>query len=442
VPRPPSSALAAALSIAAAACSSSTSGTLQIVTGEETDTFSRAPAPTTLEIDSVDSSSGVKSMLGTWHLPASTIDLGSLDQSTIATLQVTGTDANGDRVVYGQSIPIQFGALDGITVPIFVQRTGELARMPGPFSDARPAPTLALFAGGRYLFVGGGSDATLATTTQLYDFASFAPLAGPPPLPRAPESIAFVGTVGLVIDDTGATSFDFSSNTFYDATPMPGGSFGDVAGGATVTASDASQYVVGATRATGAATSAVLAFDTTGVQTWSALGEPRLGAAATWVNGRGVVVAGGSADGAGVEILSPGSTVGSLTSYPADPATGAGAAALDGQHVLLAGGLTPAGDDPGVREVDLTCNADCAPVAWGELPIALSPAQVFASDATDALVVGDDGAGTTHVFRVTPDAAAQEVPTRVAHTGARAIVSPVGSVVLFGGANEMESFVP
>ena len=37
---------------------------------------------------------------------------------------------------------------------------------------------------------------------------------------------------------------------------------------------------------------------------------------------------------------------------------------------------------------------------------------------------------------------ATEVPTRTPHKNATAVWSPVGSVVLFGGANSIESFVP
>jgi hypothetical protein len=214
---------------AAVACSSAPSGTLQIVTGGESDTFSRVPQPKTLVVDSVDPS-GKQRMLATASLPASNVDLGSLDQSAVGTLQVTGRDAEGNRLLYGQSVPIQFGALDGITVPVFVQRTGELARMPTPPSDARAAPTLALL-GGRYLFIGAGNDPSLSHTVQLYDFAYNAPVGSPPMLPRAPKSIVFVGTLAWLIDDSGATSFDFSHNTQSEVTGPAGGSFGDVAGG-------------------------------------------------------------------------------------------------------------------------------------------------------------------------------------------------------------------
>jgi hypothetical protein len=434
------SALSPAFLWAAAGCSASPSGTLQIVTGEETDTFSRAPAPVKLEVDSVDSS-GHRQTLATVSLPAPTIDLGSLATQTVASLQVTGTSSDGSRLVYGQSIPLLYGALDKTTLPIFVQRTGELARLPEPLSDARPAPTLALI-GGRYLFVGAGGDPSVANETQLYDFVALAPLASPPVLPRVPMSIAFVGTIAWLIDDGGATQFDFSTSIASVVTAPSGGSFADVAGGATVFASDGSQYVVGATRAPPAPpTSIVLALDPKGQPTWASLGAPRLGAAAAWVDGRGLVVAGGSATAPGVEVVGIGSAAGAALAYPPDDSAGTGGAMLDGQHVLLAGGMTAAGSDAGARVIDLACAMQCMPVTWTALPTPLGSSQVFASDATNALVVGNEAAGTTHVYRVTMTSAA-ELPTKVPHTNARALVSPLGSVVLLGGRGEIESFVP
>lgn len=423
------------------ACSSSESGTLQLVTGGETDTFSRPPVPARLEVDSVDSA-GAKQTLATASLPASSVDLGSLDQSAVGTLQVTGSDTNGSRLVYGQSVPIQFGALNGVTVPVFVQRTGELARMPHPLSDGRAAPVLALLSG-RYLFVGAGADPSLFLTAQLYDFAFFVPLSAPRSLPRVPKSVVIVGTVAWLIDDAGATSFDFSQGAQADVTEPAGGSFGDVAGGATVVASDGSQYVVGATRTAGSPTKSVLTIDPRGNASWATLSDTRLGAAATWVDGRGLVVAGGSDHAAGIEIMSSGTMTGVALSYPPDPSTGLGAATLDGQHVLLAGGATPMGEDATVRAIDLACNMQCAPASWAALPnpLPLIPAQVFASGPANALLVGDDPSGTTRVYRLTATATAS-VASKVTHMGARAIVSPLGSVVLVGGASEIESFVP
>jgi hypothetical protein len=148
--------LSVLLAAALAGCSSQTTGTLQIITGEETDTFTRDPVPVSLEVDSIDSS-GNTTKLATASLPATTIDLGTIDQTTVATLALTGTDAANARVVYGQSVVWEFGGLDGLTAPLFVQRTGDLARLPNPLSDSRSPPLLAVFEG-RYLLVAAGAD--------------------------------------------------------------------------------------------------------------------------------------------------------------------------------------------------------------------------------------------------------------------------------------------
>ncbi len=410
------------------------------MTGAETDTFSRTPTPVTLRVEAVDSS-GKVSLIASASLPATNVDLGKLDQGTVASLQVSGLGANGERLVFGASLPMTFGALDGLTVPVFVQRTGELARMPGPLSDARTEPTLAVLAG-RYLLVGAGGDPSLALTTQLYDFATDAPVSSPPTLSRAPQSVALIGTVAWLIDDAGATRFDFATNTQAEVAVPAGGTFAEIAGGATVFANDGLQYIVGATRGTGAPTAAVLAIDAAGSHpSWSTLTSPRLGASAAWVDGRGLVVAGGSASAAGVEVVGPGATNGSALAYAPDASMGAGAAPLDSQHVLLAGGLRPSGQDAGVRAIDLGCTAQCTPVPWSALPVALASAQTFARGAAAALVIGNDASGTTHACDVGPTSST-ELATKAAHTKARAAVSPVGSVVLFGGANVIESFAP
>ena len=85
----------------------------------------------------------------------------------------------------------------------------------------------------------------------------------------------------------------------------------------------------------------------------------------------------------------------------------------------------------------------CSPAPWAPLPegALLVRAQAFASDAANALAVGDDATGKTTVYRLS-QAMVTPVATKVVHLGARAIVSPLGSVVVFGGAGEIESFVP
>jgi hypothetical protein len=105
--------------------------------------------------------------------------------------------------------------------------------------------------------------------------------------------------------------------------------------------------------------------------------------------------------------------------------------------------------------LNLACAASCAPTLCAmSLPVALVTAQAYDIDSANAVAVGDDASGLTHVFTInSPDAwqtcTATEVPTRVSHTQARTVLSPSslvapGSFLLFGGSpgGEIESFVP
>jgi hypothetical protein len=439
-------------------CTGSDNGAIQIVTDTDAGTFTRSPAPTELRVLAEAGDAGT--VLATAQLPTSTIDLGQLSETAdTVSIVIEGLDSSQTQRVFGASLPVQYGALAGQTIPVFVQRDGELARLPGPMPDAREAPTLALVQG-EFLLIAGGTDATLARGTQLFDFGFLDTLSAPPALPVTPRSIALAGTVAWLIDDTAGEYFDFSSSGTASLTLPAGGTFADIAGGATVVDASGVQYIVGATRTTGDPTDKVLKVDPGdtsntsypyGNTTWLTLSAPRLGAAATWSTSYGLVVAGGSASAAGVEVVMMGSTSGApLMQFPADATSGAGAAQLDAQHVVVAGGFTGLFQDPGVRSLDLGCNptsTSCATsTSWGSLPVALGTAQAFAWGlADDALVVGNDLGGVTHVFRLGTAAAASgptEIPTRVPHKNARALWSPVGSVVLFGGANMIESFVP
>jgi hypothetical protein len=461
-------------------CNSAASGTIQIITGEETDTFTQTPVPTQIVVQAEDSTTYDKTTLATAPYPTSTIDLGNQDQGAVASILVIGADASNNELVYGATIPLQYGALDGETLPVFVQRVGQNARLPNPPADTRQAPTLAVLSD-RFLIIGGGSDASTSLTTQVYDFAQFSLLDPAPTLPTVPASMPIVGTVGLLLDAAGdASYYDFSADSAETGVPSPtdttnGFTFADVAGGQTIyDQTDGYVFVVGATRTTGAATAAVLMInpnDTsnadypTGNLTWLSLTAPRSGASAAWVAARGLVVAGGNADPtvAGVELIAVSSpTAGTALPFPADGSSGSGMTALNEQFVLLAGGVTPSGADAGVREIDLACepagDVPCAATPWGPnggaLPAladgtnALTGASAFTFDAAHAFLVGSEPMssptpGLTHTFTLT-SAGATEVPTKVAHTNAGAILSPMqSSVLIFGGANgEIESFTP
>jgi hypothetical protein len=437
----------------AASCNPTASGTIQLVTGEETDTFTQSPVPTQIRVDA-DDGSGNLTTIATASYPTDTIDLGNQDESAVVVLDVSALDANGNTLVYGQSVPLQYGALDGLTLPIFVQRVGQNARLPNPLGDSRQSPTMTVVSD-RFLIVTGGSDPTTATSTVVYDFAQLQVLGSPPTLPHVPMSLPVVGTVGVVIDQNGAAYYDFSQDTSQELTAPSGFSFADVAGGRTVyDATDNLVFVVGATRTSGAPTAAVLKIDANatsnsspvGNVSWLTLSAPRLGASAAWVDSHGLVVAGGSATGAGVEVVPVGETTGAPLPYPSDPSAGAGMTKLDATHVLLAGGVQPDGTDAGVRSLDLGCAQACGSApgtqAWGALPVAITGATAFSFDPSRGFVVGNEAtSGLTHTFLLT-SAGATEVPTKVPHTNAAAMVSPLGTVVLFGGAPDLESFTP
>ncbi len=444
------------LAIAAAlGCSSTDNGTLQLVTGPETDVFTASPKPTSLKVIALDANNNATT-LATASLPTDSIDLGQQDETAVATLAVEGTDSSGAQVVFGASLPVQYGALAGATLPIFIQRTNAFARLPSPPNDTRQDPTLAVIAE-RFLFIGAGSGSSDPLSTQIYDFASLSPLASPPSLPRAPLSMPVVGTVALVIDGSGATYYDFSQGTGADTTPPMGYAFGDVAGGQVVyDTTDAYVYVVGATRTSGAPTAAVLLIDTndssnanypTGNLHWLSLTAPRLGATASFVSGRGLVVTGGSPTAAGVEILGKTDTTGSALPYPPDASIGASSSgfAHDASHILVAGGLTPTGGDAGVRKLDLGCGSNCGTTgteSWGALPVGLGDSSTFVLPGdSSALVIGNAlQGGATHAYVVDSSGKPTETAPKVAHSGARAILSPTGTVLLYGGANEIESF--
>ena len=183
---------------------------------------------------------------------------------------------------------------------------------------------------------------------------------------------------------------------------------------------------------------------------------PRLGAAAAWVPGEGLVVVGGNAGGtstaAGAEVFlqgSTGSNFSALAQFPSDPSIGAGAAPwADTQHVLVAGGITPTGQDAGVRVLTLSgCTSNCIKT-WASLPVPLTSASTFvvlpAGSTYPALVVGSElASGLTHTYLLN-STSATEVHTKVPHYNASAIQSPVGfgAVLLFGGADAIEQFFP
>jgi hypothetical protein len=462
--------------VAASACSPSPDqGTIAILTVD--DPFVGPPAASTLTVESIGyddgGADGAVTVLARASAASGTLDLGTHDETDTESLLVTATDAQGSLVAKGRTLPIQLGAIAGLTLGVFVQRTGTLSRMPSALGDGRPAPNLNIV-GGRYVFVTGGGDPSLVTQTRLYDLIAWAPLGSPPTLPIAAESTVIAQPTegdfqALAIGSSGAAWYDLTSSGSADASvPATAGAWADVAGGATITATDSSvSFVVGATRTTGSPTSAVLVVPASGSLSWATLSTPRLGATAAWVDALGgIVVEGGnvtttstsSAPQVGAEIVYASSSSKPIAlGYPPDTTTGAAMVGLDPGHVLVVGGGNGSVGGNAARVFTVPCDGvttPCAMTTWPTtLPTALTAAQAFSIDSATAFVVGDDPSGATHAYTLS-QVAAVEVPLRLPRVHARAIRLPIGApgtgpIALVGGdadagANTgyMESFIP
>jgi hypothetical protein len=409
------------------------------VTGGETDVFSRVPAPTSLVVDVVDTY-GTRTNLTTAKLPTNEIDLGDLPRTNVASVQVTGKDDVGTRLVYGATVGIQFAVLEGAVLPVFVQRAGEWARYPGALPDGRGAPLLVATA--RSVIVAGGNEPGSSMQVSGYDVAAFAALTTIA-VTRAARSMAIANASALLVDDAGATGLDLSAGTTFDVAAPSGGSYVEVAGGPTIYGDDGEAYIVGAGRTAGAPSVRVLELDSAGKVTFVTMGAARLGAAVAWAKGRGLLVMGGNDTAPGVELLPKGATGAVSLPFPADATHGASAASLTDTTVVVAGGIDAQGNPQRTRVFDLTCAASCVTSDWtGVFAQALSPTQLFSTSPTTALLVGDDPSGATHTVRLDAASATELLP-KIPRQRASAVRVATGSIVLVGGGSGiLESYVP
>jgi hypothetical protein len=467
-----------------AACSTTLQGTLAIVTGPDNG-FTMPPQPTSLLVQLIDQS-GAATTIANVGLPTDGgVTLPSQPGSNVDIIQVTGFDDAGDAVVSGSTIPLALDQLSGLTLNLFVQRTGQFSRLPsldggtatltGPLSSTPILTTLF----SRYLLIADGTGKS--TATQIYDTLTWQVDPSPPPLPIKPLSLAYVDTYTgsdasidgsspiaalLTLGSNGTASWlDLTDSTSadaevtLDASIPPGGQLSDVTGGQTVVTPSGMLYIVGATRQTGKPTTTILRISTSGVLSWVSLTTPRLGAAAAYVPYLGLYVFGGSASGDagaqanGVEFVSD--TAPSATSpnpgLPPDTTTGAGAVAFDDNHVVLAGGVTPKGKPAPVRFYtvsDLSSPGSDAGTTWPALPVTLTSAQVFALTTTSspqgtysAVVVGNASSGAASAYLLTPTSVTP-IQFQVSRTHARAIILPNGSLGVVGGdSGTLESFI-
>jgi hypothetical protein len=408
---------------------------LLLTPGQEAASWATTPAPARVQVSARRSSGATKIADQAW--PASEVSAGSLTTGENLSFLVEIQDATGKSVIRGGTPVINADELSGNKYPVLCGRVEAFTRPTIGLGAAATTPVVSLLAG-RYLFVASG------TAPQAYDLATYAPIALSGQLPRAPGSAATPDGESLyLIDPQGATLLDLFTGVQSDV-PLPYAA--EVSGGATVHAPDGTAYVIGATRHGGDKTSAVLRIATDGSLTRLDLLAGRQGAAAAWVEGQGLAVAGGGADT--IELLAAGASsfVVALTSAPTTQ--DAIAVSPVAGELWLAGGVDAQGAPAGSWRFALAAK-DSGPAAGD--PIGLLHGHGEATGG-GALFTGETADGT-HSFRVVRSAdklVATEIPLHAARKGATSIGIGDGYVVILGGtlasdgaaANDLELFTP
>ncbi|WP_438030301.1 hypothetical protein [Sorangium sp. So ce233] len=427
--------------------------TVEVVPGHETGAFQEDPPVARVEVTAATIEGDVA--VSAWAAPGGALDFGEIPEERAYTFEVRGLDAGGATVARGRSASgIYLAALSGEVLPLFAQRTGRWARPPGGLAASRVgAPGAALAE--RYLILTGGAAVASADAVagevdparlDAYDIAGWGGSASSGALPRAARSLVVRGDLLLAIDDEGATWTDLVAGQSAEAAlPMGLGSFAEVAGGRTIEATDGRSFVVGAARAgepaeaPGQPSDAVLVVGADLTLSVARLRHARAGAAAVWVEGVGLVVAGGSAEGAGVEVLGDGATAFLPRAFPPDAAHGAGAAVTGPGEIALIGGVQGGAPAP-TRRLAPGCAASCAAaeVAGAALPAAVVDVAAFALPGGRVLAVGSEAGdgGLTRSFVVDVAAAqVEELPLREPRRGATAVPAPNGTLALLGGVH-------
>jgi len=394
--------------------------------------------------------------------PGGGVDLGDFTTEEFVSFEVRGADAAGNAVLRGRSLGFVAGALDGEVLPLFAQRLGVFSRPPGGIPNGHTFGVATIIAERWLLSTGGsravttsGAEADIASA-DFYDLFAWDG-ASSDPLPRAASSIVARSTTVLLIDGAGATWFDFDSGATSEASAPGGISFANIAGGATIEAPDGVTFVVGATRPASsgaAATTTILRVDADGDLTAAALSTPRLGAAATWIEGIGLVVAGGSKGGAGAEVLGADDELARALPFLASAVHGATLVSIGESTALRVGGVDFNEDGEiaaATGVLSLTCSVDCVLDAFPDVATLPSLTRTTAySTARGVLVIGGDATGATRAFLVPLDrTAAIEIPLREPRIGAAVTPAPNGTLAVIGGilpdgkgATRVEMFFP
>ncbi len=278
------------------------------------------------------------------------MDLPDAAKSGIGALAVAGVASDGSLAAYGRTVAMDLSGLATGSLPVLVQGAVTVARAVS-LPRAAHAPRCSVV-GVRFMVVGDAA----STALQVIDLLFLTVRDEPKALPFPPATLATAGDFTLALSKTGeAALVDHEKGTTTTPTPPSGVTFADVVDGEVVRGDDDATWIVGATRGAGA-TDTVLRLGSDGTIAARRLGVARTGAAATWIPGRGLLVAHGAPTGP-VELLAATATSATPLPFPALEGPGGALAAWDtGRAVRI--------DNEGkVTVLDLACATACAPTA-------------------------------------------------------------------------------
>jgi hypothetical protein len=419
-------------------------GQLYFTPGQETSALGDIDHFTVERLDSKNNSV----LLYTGATLPTTVDMGL---SGNYRFRATGFDANEVVLARGESLAQDVGALSGGEIPIFVARTTRTSQAEDHFTVAPGAhPKVALLSPAN-LWMWTNNVSTDYISTDGYNYAYWQHVTPKgtvdfstincPVTPCAWSNLVMVGGYfAIAIADEWAILVDEYNEESWDYEDIPElGSFGNIAGGRVMAGASGTAFLVGAAR-TGSPTAYTVLFDNLAYPYVKLLSTPRAGAATVFEASVGLVVAGGSSAGSGVERILPGGTAFVAVNYPADPVTGAALVVLDETHVLRVGGKNADATPADTVSIDVACGADtCAaePLVGQSVPI-VAAQSFFDSESGDSLIVGEDDSGLTIIYRYTKATGTFspiEIPDNQQRVHATPIELPARQVALIGGTN-------
>ena len=289
------------------------------------------------------------------------------------------------------------------------------------------------------------------SAADFYDLLAYVPAVSDART-RVARSIVTLGTAVLLIGDGGATWVDFDAGTQEEAAAPSGlASFDEVAGGRTIEGPNGETFVVGATRKQGSTRAVLGVSDDGSLRAYVGI-TARSGAAAAWIDGVGLTLAGGSSEGSGIEVLAEGASALVAKPFAADPTEGAAVFRSASGQLTLVGGVA-SGAAASTRTADLTCVAACEAVPIEpSLPVSVRGGVAYAMPDGRVMVIAeaDDETAATRTFLVDLAAGAvAEHALREPRSGATAVATPNGTLAILGGlhldgtpARSVESWFP